>query len=367
MATREQYFDLLNQLETTRARLADLQAAEQPDHPALASAISTVITDMKALSTRIEVETEAPTDHGLTDLIGLGPTAADDIGETRASVGVAPYDDTVTSERLLAIGDLYYQYQHERAGVFRSVLKLQQLFKAGQVRLSSGDGALALYQYDRQKVLRHTFKERMQAYKRVFGYTTVAPPPGAKSNRGFHRLFTNFNSQVARFYRDSRISGLFESTRPDLAFGSIARVRRSGLDLRANLKGASYGHVNVLIIEISQLLEFAFEILAASDVRRLFGADTAWDVLEDLLRRYLKEENWSSQRSRMAHAGREIIRWLAQPHILTVGRTEFETLLQGVGEYSEEWITSAQSLGTGKTPVAVPSNVVRMTARREVG
>ena len=64
-------------------------------------------------------------------------------GQARVSGGIIPYDDTVTSERLLAIADLYYLYQHERMGVFRAVLKMQELFRAGQVRLSSGEGALA--------------------------------------------------------------------------------------------------------------------------------------------------------------------------------------------------------------------------------
>ena len=47
----------------------------------------------------------------------------------------------------------------------------------------------------------------------------------------------------------------------------------------------------------------------------------------------------------MGVAGREILRWLAQPHILQTSRAQFEALLLEVAEYAEEWLTSAQALG----------------------
>ncbi len=67
-------------------------------------------------------------------------------------------------------------------GVFRVILKLQELFNGGVVRLSEGPGAYRLYQYDRKKVLRiSAMMERMQAYLRAFGYTNCRPAPGAHS------------------------------------------------------------------------------------------------------------------------------------------------------------------------------------------
>jgi hypothetical protein len=47
----------------------------------------------------------------------------------------------------------------------------------------------------------------------------------------------------------------------------------------------------------------------------------------------------------MAIAGRELFRWLAQPHVLQTQRAQFETLLLEIAEYAEEWLTSAQSMG----------------------
>src|SRR4051794_41632968 len=94
-----------------------------------------------------------------------------------------------------------------------------------------------------------------------------------------------------------------------------------------------------------QLLEEAFKILNSSDVKRLFGADNAWDVVEEVLIRYFNERLVTSPRQRMGVAGRESLRWLAQPHILQTTRAPFEALLLEIAEYAEEWLTSAQAMG----------------------
>ena len=93
--------------------------------------------------------TRPPTDGGLTDLMGLGGTAPADPGQTVMSPGVVDYDDTVTSARLLATADLYYQYVHDRMGVFDVMFKLQELFRAGTLRISDGSGAFGLYRFDK--------------------------------------------------------------------------------------------------------------------------------------------------------------------------------------------------------------------------
>jgi hypothetical protein len=258
---------------------------------------------------------------------------------------VEPYDETITSERIMAVGDMYYLWQHEKIGVFRVVQKLQELFKAGTVRLSGGPGAFALYQFDRRDVLRYTKGDRLSAYKRIFGYGGAPVPTGSRANTDYHKLFAHFVHQVTLFWRDKRISDVIRERAYDPSFGSIAIVRRAGLDLRNNLKWLSFGHVNVLRVEVMQLLEEAFTILDSDDVKRLFGADNAWDVVEEVLIRYFNERLVTSPRQRMGVTGREVLRWLAQPHILQTTRAEFETLLLEIAEESEEWLTSAQAMG----------------------
>ena len=284
---------------------------------------------------------------------------------------------------MIAVGDLYYIYQHEKIGLFRVIKKLKELFHSGAVRLSGGDGAFRLYQFDRRDVLRYTLRERLAAYRRAFGYGNAPVSAGTRPNVEFHQLFGHFINQVALFWRDKRISDVVRERAYDPSFGSVAVVRRAGLDLRNNLKYTSFGHINVMRVEVMQLLEEAFQILSADDVKNLFGVETAWDVVEEVLVRYFNERLVTSPRQRMGVAGREVLRWLAQPHIMKMQRVPFESLLLQIAEQAEEWLTSAQSLGfMGRMPDRrvlpwdlaegtsaipgrrVPGNTARMAAAR---
>ena len=345
MSSEQQYQDLQDRISSFSEALIDRLGTDLIENPSLADAVMRQIDAMLEAAAAAAATTPVPPDGGLAQLVGIGAGAASRIGETRLPQSVSVYDETVTSSRLLATGDLYYIYQHDVLGVFQAVLKLQEVFNAGTVRLSAGEGAYMLYKYDRRQTLRYTARERMQAYRRVFGYTNAAPPPGAQPNRNFHNLFMQFLTQVSQFFRDKRVSEVIRPRATDPSFGSIAVVRRAGLDLRNNLKHASYGNVNVLRVELLQLLDEAFRILGSDDIRKLFGADNAWDVVEEVLRRYMgKTQIPASQRSRMAIAGRDVMRWLAQPHILNRTRAEFEALLTAIADDSEEWLMSAQTL-----------------------
>lgn len=344
MATEKDYQSLFDRVAALRAQVASNLSADLVSNPQLADALTKQIDDLMQSVVSADGSSSPPPDAGLSALAGVGPSASADFGDTRIPPGVTAYDDTITSERIVAVGDMYYLWQHEKIGVFRVVRKMQELFRAGAVRLSGGQGAFALYQFDRRQVLRYTHADRIAAYRRVFGYGGGAAPAGSRPNTDFHSLFTHFVQQVTLYWRDKRISDVIRERAYDPSFGSVAIVRRSGLDLRNNLKWLSFGDVNVLRVEVMQLLEEAFKILDAPDVKRLFGADNAWDVVEEVLIRYFKERLVTSPRQRMGVTGREVLRWLAQPHILNTSRAEFETLLLDIAENSEEWLTSAQAL-----------------------
>jgi hypothetical protein len=343
--TQRENQNLHDRIAALRETVTSRLAAELIQNPQLADVLVKQIDDL--LTTAVDTDTTVPPppDKGLAELIGLGPEAAKDLGQTRLPPGIQPYDETVTSERILAVGDLYYIYQHEKIGVFRVMQKLQELFRGGTVRLSAGSGAYALYQFDRREVLRYTRRDRWAAYRRAFGYGSAPMPPGSRANTDFQTMFTHFVNQMTLFWRDKRVSDVIRERAYDPSFGSIAIVRRAGLDLRNNLKYTSYGHLNVLRVEVMQLLDEAFRILDAADVKRLFGADNAWDVVEEVLTRYFNERLVTSPRQRMAVAGREILRWLAQPHVLQTQRAQFEALLLEIAEFAEEWLTSAQAMG----------------------
>jgi hypothetical protein len=352
MATEKDYQSLYDRIAALRDTVTSRLASDLISNPKLADALTKQIDDM--LQSVVDADTKAPPppDKGLAALAGVGPEAAKDFGTARIPPGVEAYDETITSERIIAVGDVYYLYQHETIGVFRVVQKLQELFRAGTVRLSGGAGAFALYQFDRREVLRYTHRDRLQAYRRIFNYGSSPVPTGSRPNTDFHKLFAHFIHQVTLFWRDKRISDVIRERAYDPSFGSIAIVRRSGLDLRNNLKWLSFGHLNVLRVEVLQLLEEAFKILNSDDVKRLFGADNAWDVVEEVLIRYFNERLVTSPRQRMGVTGREILRWLAQDHILKTTRSEFETLLLEIAEQAEEWLTSAQAMGLAGRPAS---------------
>lgn len=349
MATEREYQQLLDRVGALRETLAGRLAPQLLDNPQLAELLTKQLDDMLGAVAQHDAAAPLPPDRGLGELVGLGPQAAREFGQTRLPQGVAAYDETVMSERIVAVGDLYYIYQHETIGVFRAIQKLQELFRAGAVRLSSGPGAFALYQFDRREVLRYTARDRLAAYRRVLGYgSQSATLPGSRPNTDFHHLFSHFIDQVALYWRDKRVSDVIRERAHDPSFGSVAIVRRAGLDLRNNLKFTSFGHLNVMRVEVMQLLDEAFRILGAEDVMRLFGADSAWDTVEEILTRYFGERLVTSPRQRMGVAGRELLRWLSQPHINQSQRVQFEAMLMDVAEFAEEWLTSAQALGLAR-------------------
>src|SRR5215475_3839902 len=345
MARERDYQSLLDRIAALRETITSRLSSDLIQNPQLADALVKQVDDLLAGAVEADSKVPPPPDKGLAELVGVGPEAASDFGQTRIPQGVEAYDETVTSERIIAVGDLYYIFQHERIGVFRVVQRLQELFRAGTVRLSAGSGAYALYQFDRREVLRYTQRDRLSAYRRVLGYGSGAVPAGSRANTDFHHLFSHFINQVTLFWRDKRISDVIRERAYDPSFGSIAIVRRAGLDLRNNLKFTSFGHLNVMRVEVMQLLDEAFRILNSDDIKRLFGADNAWDVVEEVLVQHFNERLVTSPRQRMAVAGREIMRWLAQRHILQESRPRFEALLNGIAEYAEEWLTSAQAMG----------------------
>ena len=348
MANENEYQNLRDRIAALREAVTNRFAGDLVGNPALADALKQQVDDILAAVVKQDMQSKPPPDKGLSQLVGVGPEAADELGKTRIPQGVEPYDEQITSERLVAVGDLYYIYQHEKIGVFRVIRKLKELFHAGAVRLSSGQGAFLLYQFDRRDVLRYTLNDRLSAYRRAFGYGNVPVPQGTTPNVDFHNQFGHFINQVALFWRDKRISDVVRERAYDPSFGSIAIVRRAGLDLRNNLKFTSFGHLNVLRVEVMQLLEEAFKILGADDVKNLFGTDNAWDTVEEVLVRYYNERLVTSPRQRMGVAGREVLRWLAQPHIMKMQRGQFEALLLEIAEFAEEWLTSAQSMGLAK-------------------
>jgi hypothetical protein len=346
----------LDYIETLRAKLYKDAISKLPPNvvgnPNVAELLSRQIEEQLA---RVAAPANGTTaaDGGLSDLIGLGGNAAVDLGSTQVSPGVESYDERLAADRIVATADLYYICIHELLGIWHVMYKLQELFRAGTLRIWSGPGALGLYRFDKHNILRYGRAERMRAYKRVFGYTSVDPGPNARANPEFHPLFSLFIGETAKFWRDKRISEVIRERATDPTFGSIAIVRRTGLDLRNNLKNASYGYVNVLRNETGQALEEAFRVLNSEDVKAQFGAESAWDVIELVMWQYFHRAVFASTMNRLAVTGRDILKWLAEPYVLDPSRFGFETQLNQIAEAAEEWISSEEGMRISRpTPPA---------------
>lgn len=348
MLSEREYQELLDRMQALRSQVSERLSGSLVSNPALAEEINRQLDDLVAAARGADAAGPQPPDRGLAELVGVGPDAAQQFGSVKIPQGVVEYDENVNSERIVAVGDLYYIYQHEKIGVFRVVQKLKELFEGGAIRLSGGDGAYKLYQFDRRDVLRYTKNDRVAAYRRVLGYGRGLGAGQSRPNTDFHMLFSHFVNQVTLFWRDKRISDVIRERALDPSFGSIAVVRRAGLDLRNNLKFTSYGHLNVLRVEVMQLLDECFGILGADDVKQLFGAANAWDVVDEVLIRYFDVRLQSSPRQRMAVNGREVLRWLSGDHVMETGRGQFEALLMQIAESAEEWLTSAQAMSLAK-------------------
>ncbi len=141
MALHKDHQGLYDRIAALREQVTSRLGADLISNPQLADALTKQIDDMLKSVVETDAKTPPPPDRGLggTDRHRAGSGA--EIGSTRVPPGVEAYDETITSERIMAVGDMYYLWQHERIGVFRVVQKLQELFKAGTVRLSGGPGA----------------------------------------------------------------------------------------------------------------------------------------------------------------------------------------------------------------------------------
>ena len=129
MAKEKEYQELYDRIAALRETVTSRLSSDLIQNPQLAAELIKQIDDMLAAAVDADAKAPPPRDKGLAALIGIGPEAATEFGETRIPPGVQPYDETVTSERIIAVGDLYYIYQHEKIGVFRVVQKLQELFR----------------------------------------------------------------------------------------------------------------------------------------------------------------------------------------------------------------------------------------------
>src|SRR5438045_2904133 len=104
MPTEKQNQELLDKIAKLRQLAMSSYAAQLVSDPKLAEVLSGAFDDAKTRLIDAD-DPIVPADPGLAQLIGIGPAAASQLESVRLPVGVTPYDETVTSERINAMAD----------------------------------------------------------------------------------------------------------------------------------------------------------------------------------------------------------------------------------------------------------------------
>src|SRR5262245_40595644 len=94
---------LYDRTAALRAQMVGDLSADLTENPQLADEIAKRIDELLVSVVKADTEAKPPPDLGLAELAGIGDEAAHDLGDTRLPPGVLPYDETVTSERMLAV------------------------------------------------------------------------------------------------------------------------------------------------------------------------------------------------------------------------------------------------------------------------
>jgi hypothetical protein len=191
----------------------------------------------------------------------------------------------------------------------------------------------------------------MLAYRRAFGYGTLAPPRGAIVYGGFNRQFVAFNAALAQYFRDLLIGEVIRGSQliDQRPFGSQATIQRLGQDLRWQLDRSTYGFIVPLTIETGNYLKTIMDMLDAPDIKKAWDANTKWDVVELVSLRYLGGIGNITQRVTMADAGRKLLKYVADDPFKEQDFNLFQSQVQPLGTVAEEWIAAYRMVPEGRS------------------
>ena len=294
------------------------------------------------------------------DLVGFGKDGAASFGDIAWPNLVANFDDAVVPSQLHAAAELYFIYQHERMGVFRVTDVLRRLYRDGRMRIQRGPGARGLYLLEKWHPLRYGPRDRRIAYMRVFNYGKAPRPAGALVNVNFHYQLVALMSSLAQYFRDLTIGevirgGQILEQRP---YGTIATVQRLATDLRYALDRASYGNIVALTQESGLYLKQLLDLFESPDIKKSFDANNKWDVIEQVLNRYMGGARELSQRAKMAEAGRRVLLWVAGGSFDTGDDPQrFNVEAQTAGAHAEAWIAAYRMTDEGRRFPGVTENL----------
>lgn len=298
-------------------------------------------------------------DGGFADLIGLSGKPGSAFEGLPFPSLQSDFSEAVIPTQIHAAAELYYIYQHERMKVFQVVDVILREFHAGSLRIQSGPGARALYLLEKHRPLRYSAAQRLQTYKRAFNYGTATTVAHARVNQRFHTEFVAFTAAVAQYFRDLLIGDVIRGahTLNQRPFGSQATIERLGIDLRWNLDRATFGHMVALTLETGNYLKSVLDMFETPDIKKVFDANTKWDVIEYVTQQHLGGGAMVPERIQLAESGRRLLMFIADNPLRTSDFNLFQTQIQPLGTVAEQWIAAYRMTPEGRNFTGVADSV----------
>lgn len=203
---------------------------------------------------------------------------------------------------------IYFSAMMDEARLFDVVDKLAELFQIGAMPLERGASGEYLYRYIRSTPDRISPYERRNTYARIFGVAVGDPNSQGAQFRNFDDLWLRFVSAVSDWFRKSQVESLFATNGRYVP--SQEQVRKTGLDLAANLSLYCYGGTWFVASELQKNIAEYVDLLSSPEIKRLYGARDMWQVIDQVsVLEFGRPVNTIRART-MANAGATIIGWL---------------------------------------------------------
>jgi uncharacterized protein len=229
-------------------------------------------------------------------LAKLGVEAPQTVIETTPSLPdlSSAVDLEVVATNLRAIQALYFAAMLERLALFQVVDRLVELFMQGQLTLGATDARTRLSEYGKRRADRLSEAQRRELYARVFGVAGGAA--STPSNHEFDTLWIRFVSAVA-------------SWAPP---GDNGALRTAARELATNL--SLHGNALSLYVakELAETVRDAIDIVCDPDVRAVYGARDAWQLIDQVATLELGGARNAVRYWTTAAAGAVVIAWLAK-------------------------------------------------------
>lgn len=219
----------------------------------------------------------------------------------------AATDIEVIPEHCKLMGSFIFASAFEELKAFQVVDKLIELSQRGEIPLMRGRAGTQLYNYWREAPNRMSEVERQNFYAMTLGLPTGQP--GIAVNSDFQDLWLRFVSSVSTLVRESRVENLLRSNIP-LAVNQ-QQVKKAARDLAHNMSSRGYGMAFYAAADLNKQINEIIELLSDRELQRVFGATSAYDVIEQVSQTELGGARNSSKYRMLATSGAIITNWIA--------------------------------------------------------